>query len=231
MSSKLILVLGAGPRVGLNVVKKFADNGYKTVGVSRNPGEELSKVADLALSADFSKHESIKTIFDEVKSKVGVPNVVVYNGAANHGAKDPFDVSVEDFILDSNINIVSAYAALQQAIQAFKELPKGTPKTFIYTGNGLTHMNLPALMNNGMGKRAALYLIENAAQIHGDQGTRFYYADEREAGGAPVYGRIDGPAHGEFYYELASSEKTGPYEATFVKGKGYFDFEGGIGAK
>lgn len=80
MSSKIILVLGAGPRVGLSVVKQFAQKGYKTVGVSRTPGEELSKISDLALSADFSKHESIKTVFDEVKAKLGVPNVVVYNG-------------------------------------------------------------------------------------------------------------------------------------------------------
>ncbi len=84
MSSKVILVLGAGPNVGLSIVKHFSENGYKTTAVSRNPTAELSKIADLALSADFSKPESIKLIFDEVKSKLGVPNVVVYNGWLFH---------------------------------------------------------------------------------------------------------------------------------------------------
>lgn len=86
--------------------------------------------------------------------------------------KDPFSISVEDFIQDINVNVVSAYAALQQAIQAFKELPKGTPKTFIYTGNGLTHMTMPVLMNNGAGKRAALHLIENAVAVNKDEESR-----------------------------------------------------------
>lgn len=57
----------------------------------------------------------------------------------------------------------------------------------------------------------------------------FYYVDERKEDSSPAYGGIDGPAHGEFYYELATSESQGPFEATFVKGKGYVDLEGSIG--
>ncbi len=49
----------------------------------------------------------------------------------------------------------------------------------------------------------------------------FYYADERTKDGAPVFGDIDGDAHGEFFLQLADERKQGPWEATFVKGKGY----------
>lgn len=92
--------------------------------------------------------------------------------AANHMATDPFSISVENFIQDNNVNVVSAFSALQQAIQAFKELPNGTPKTFIYTGNGLTHMIMPKLMTAGVGKRAALCLVEHAVEVYKDSGIR-----------------------------------------------------------
>ena len=55
-----------------------------------------------------------------------------------------------------------------------------------------------------------------------DRGS-FYYADERKAGGAAVYGAIDGEAHGKFYVELSEKDQ-GPWLATFVKGTGYVDF-------
>lgn len=38
-------------------------------------------------------------------------------------------------------------------------------------------------------------------------------------------GGLDGPAHGEFYAQLAHSTKDIPWHATFVKGKGYVRFE------
>ena len=55
-------------------------------------------------------------------------------------------------------------------------------------------------------------------------GSRFYYADERTATGDVAGGKIDGEAHGEFYYELASAKTQGPWLGTFVKGKGYVEF-------
>lgn len=54
---------------------------------------------------------------------------------------------------------------------------------------------------------------------------RFYYADERTAEGAPVYNKIDGPAHGEFYVQLAKDDGKIPWLATFAKGHGYKDFQ------
>lgn len=53
----------------------------------------------------------------------------------------------------------------------------------------------------------------------------FYYADERNMDGSPAYGKIDGPAHGEFYLQLAKGDNDIPWLATFVKGHGYKQFE------
>jgi hypothetical protein len=56
--------------------------------------------------------------------------------------------------------------------------------------------------------------------------SRFYYADQRKADGDPIGTAISGLAHANFYYELAQRKEQGPWDATFVEGKGYVDFAG-----
>jgi len=80
MSSNVILVLGAGPNIGLQTIKYFSSKGFKTVAVSRNPTHEISSIADLAIKCDFSDPKTIAAIFAEVRSKIGIPNVVAHNG-------------------------------------------------------------------------------------------------------------------------------------------------------
>ena len=55
---------------------------------------------------------------------------------------------------------------------------------------------------------------------------RFFYADERTEDGQLKGMAVDGPAHGEFYLQLAKqSDENVPWQATFVKGKGYVSFK------
>lgn len=54
----------------------------------------------------------------------------------------------------------------------------------------------------------------------------FYFADERAPEGAAVGRVVSGEAAAEFYYELAGHKEQGPWDATFVKGKGYVEFDG-----
>ncbi|PVH85805.1 NAD(P)-binding protein, partial [Cadophora sp. DSE1049] len=226
--SNIILVLGAGPNVGIHITKYFSEKAYKTAAVARNPSEEVIKAADLVIKADFSDASNIKPIFDEVKEKLGIPNVVVYNAYANPmGATgDPFAIPLSEFVAGLNINMISPYAAMSEAISGFKELPKETLKTFIYTGNVCLHLVLPVALNLGLGKRGVGHMIENAVMLYEKEGYNFYFADERFADASPMYQSLNGDAHAEFYYELATKKEQAPWEATFVKGKGYVDFDG-----
>ena len=54
---------------------------------------------------------------------------------------------------------------------------------------------------------------------------RFFYADERNGDGSIKGMAIDGPAHGEFFAQLVTHEGKVPWDATFVKGKGFVKFE------
>ena len=56
-------------------------------------------------------------------------------------------------------------------------------------------------------------------------GYRFYYADERQANGGPTI-PVSGPAAGEAYVELAEKKEQGPWDYTFMEGKGYVEFKG-----
>lgn len=79
MASNIALILGAGPNTGLATVKYLSERGFKTIAVSRSPSEEISKAADIAIKADFSNPSAIKPVFEEVKAKIGIPNLVIYN--------------------------------------------------------------------------------------------------------------------------------------------------------
>lgn len=81
----------------------------------------------------------------------------------------------------------------------------------------------------GAGKNAMYYVIETAANIYGKAGKGqkgfWYVADERTEKGESVMGAISGPAHAEFFWELVNLKEQGPWNGTFVMGKGYKDFE------
>ena len=80
-TQNILLVLGAGPNVGRSIAQHFSKVGsYKTILVSRNPSTSIKESCDLVISADFEDAKCINGIFEEVKEKIGVPNVVVYNG-------------------------------------------------------------------------------------------------------------------------------------------------------
>jgi NAD(P)-dependent dehydrogenase (short-subunit alcohol dehydrogenase family) len=80
MSSKTVLLLGAGKMVGEAIAQHFFQNGYKVALASRSGNFPWdTKNSYLHVKADFENPSSIQGVFDEVKSKYGVPNVVVYN--------------------------------------------------------------------------------------------------------------------------------------------------------
>lgn len=78
--NKIVLIFGFGPRIGAGVARAFARNGYKVAVVSRSnkaiePGNDY-----LWIQADLSDAFSVEGVFTTVRSKLGIPSVVVYNG-------------------------------------------------------------------------------------------------------------------------------------------------------
>ena len=166
----------------------------------------------------------------------------LWAGAANtsNPPDDPLALQLADFRKGLNVNTLSPFVAAQQAAGGFAQLPASASKTFIYTGNILNTTIIPPLLDMGVGKTATAHIIQSAAAAYKDRGykqvlphnlvskgltvCRFYYADQRQADGKPVYNAIDGDAHAELFLELAEGKQQGPWQQTFVSGTGYKDF-------
>lgn len=84
-TSPVILILGSGPNIGKHVARAFAAKGYKVAQASRSLKEADSTADQVNISSDFSDPESIIKTFSKVKSLLGLPSVVVYNGKTTPG--------------------------------------------------------------------------------------------------------------------------------------------------
>jgi len=72
MAPNSILILGAGPRVGWSVARKFKDEGYQVAMGRRNPDTTQATDADiLPVAVDLTKRESVEEAFAEVKKSIG----------------------------------------------------------------------------------------------------------------------------------------------------------------
>ncbi|KAF2448471.1 NAD(P)-binding protein [Karstenula rhodostoma CBS 690.94] len=169
---KVVLILGAGARVGEHVARQFASQGYKVASASRSAKSPDNTSEAIHVEADLSNPESVSRVFSEVKASIGIPSVVVYNAAAATfgDAKNPVSLSLAEFTKSLNINTLSAYAAVQKAVQGFEQLPDTSSRTFIYTGNILNTTVMPGILDLGVGKAATSHIIQAAATAYSDRG-------------------------------------------------------------
>lgn len=177
-AKQVVLILGAGPRVGASVAEKFASIGYQVALASRSGSGSKTDKGFLSLKADFTKPESIPALFQAVKTEFhSAPSVVVYNAAALTPPPDndsALSISAESVASDLAVNTVSAYVAAQQALIGWATLPKDTKKSFIYTGNilNVSIVPMPMFLNVGMGKSASAFWIGVADATYAAKGYR-----------------------------------------------------------
>ena len=81
MTGPIVLVLGAGPNIGLNVVEAFTAKRFRVVTVSRSQQQHGPPSTILHLQVDLAKPEVVGGVFNTVKTTLGAqPSVVIYNG-------------------------------------------------------------------------------------------------------------------------------------------------------
>lgn len=71
------------------------------------------------------------------------------------------------------VNNTSVFAAAQQAVLGFAELPADAPKTFLYTGNILNVTPLPQFLESGAGKSASAHMMMAAAAEYKEKGFKY----------------------------------------------------------
>ena len=163
--SKILLILGAGPNIGSHLAKSFSSKGYKVATASRST-PKIDDGADLHVTVDLAKPETIPGVFEKVKKELGGEiGLVVYNAAlfSADPKDDPLSLftpsNIEKYHTSQTINGTSVFVSAHEAVKAFRNAPADAPKTFIFTGNILNLKTIPGMMNFGLGKAVPAYGI------------------------------------------------------------------------
>jgi NAD(P)-dependent dehydrogenase (short-subunit alcohol dehydrogenase family) len=189
MAAGIAVILGSGPRIGQVVAQKFQKEGYKVAVGSRKPdAESIEKEGFLPVTVDLASIDSVEAAFKEVIARLGVPNIVVYNGSPlltllcsfslnsdtitaaaltwPEDPNDPFTISPQTLEHNTAIIAIGHYTAMREALKGFRQLKDDVPKAFISTGNVTPFTPIPAGLSLGVGSAARVHMIDIATRSY-----------------------------------------------------------------
>ena len=82
-ANRVLLIFGAGPRLGKGVASKFYANGYKVALAARSLTNGQPEDDILHIQAELSDPQIVLRVFETTINTFGHPNVVVYNGGSS----------------------------------------------------------------------------------------------------------------------------------------------------
>jgi NAD(P)-dependent dehydrogenase (short-subunit alcohol dehydrogenase family) len=100
-ATPIVLILGSGANVGQHAARAFAEKGYRVALASRSAKEQESTSQQLNISSDFADPKSIYGVFAKVKTSLGLPTVVIYNGIARESSYIKFPLTPRSRIRDT----------------------------------------------------------------------------------------------------------------------------------
>ncbi len=158
IDNRHLLLVGAGPGLGLAVARRFAEGGYRVTLVARSAdglGRLAGSLADTGaqidtVAADASDPESLGARIAELYREQDAPGLIVYNAVM--GAPDQLmSSSIEHLQTAYTVDVISAIVVTQVAAPAMRAAGSGT---IIVTGGGFADHPIPALATVSLGKAA-----------------------------------------------------------------------------
>jgi short-subunit dehydrogenase len=213
--SRHLLLLGAGPGLGMAVARRFAEGGYRVTLVARSTDGLLALADSLAgtgaqihtAAADASDPEGLRARMIELYSQQGAPGLIIYNAVM--GAPDTLLTStVEHLQTAYAVDVIGAIVVTQVAAAAMRAAGSGT---IIVTGGGFADHPIPALATVSLGKAA---LRSAATMLGADLASDGIRVATLTIAGQIVAGTAFDPEHiAARYWEVAHSD--GPWQAEF----------------
>src|SRR6185295_7655594 len=156
MSSKICVVVGAGPGLGLAVAKRFGREGYLVALVARRADrleeyrQELAKagVEGRPFAADAGDAASLTTAFEAICDSLGDPEVLIYNAAVLKPGT-PSTLAEGELVDAFRVNVAGALVAAQQVLPGMRKQGGGT---LLFTGGGLALEPWPQYASLAVGK-------------------------------------------------------------------------------
>jgi short-subunit dehydrogenase len=158
IDSRHLLLVGAGPGLGMAVARRFADGGYRVTLVARSTDRLRDLVDGLAatgaridtVAADASDPEGLRVRMSELYRQPGAPGLIIYNAVM--GAPDQLlSSSVEHLQTAYAVDVIGAIVVTQVAAPVMRAAGSGT---IIVTGGGFADHPMPALATVSLGKAA-----------------------------------------------------------------------------
>jgi short-subunit dehydrogenase len=153
-----LLLVGAGPGLGMAVARRFAEGGYRVTLVARS-SDGLGKLAESlsdtgaqvdTAAADASDSEGLRARIAELYNQPGAPGLIIYN-AVMGAPDDLLSSSAEHLQTAYAVDVVGAIVVTQVAAPAMRAAGSGT---IIVTGGGFADYPIPALATISLGKAA-----------------------------------------------------------------------------
>jgi short-subunit dehydrogenase len=132
---ELVVVVGAGPRLGRAIAAAFAERAVSVVLIARTEQRLRETVANIAgagyLAADVTDERALRSAFDSIRERYGDPAVLIHNPSTAFEApatETPLHVLMDGFRLAAGSLLVAA----QQVAPGMRKAGHGT---ILVTGN------------------------------------------------------------------------------------------------
>jgi short-subunit dehydrogenase len=210
-----MLLVGAGPGLGLAVARRFAVGGYRVTLLARKAdrmGELAQSLDDTGaeidtIEADASDSDDLRARMTELYGSDGAPGVVIYNAVM--GAPDRLMSSTAAHLQTAYaVDVIGAIVIAQVAAPAMRAAGFGT---IVVTGGGFADHPIPALATVSLGKAA---LRAAATMLGADLGPDGIRVATLTIAGQIVAGTAFDPERiAERYWEVVQTD--GPWQAEF----------------
>jgi short-subunit dehydrogenase len=215
IDNRHLLLVGAGPGLGMAVARRFAEGGYRVTLVARST-DGLRDLADgLAdtgaqidtVAADASEPEGLRARIGELYNDQGGPGLIIYNAVM--GSPDTLlSSSVEHLQTAYSVDVIGAIVVTQVVAPAMRAAGSGT---IIVTGGGFADYPIPALATVSLGKaalRSAATMLGADLEPDGIRVATLTIAGQIAAGTA-----FDPESIAKRYWDVVHSD--GPWQAEF----------------
>ncbi len=215
IDNRHLLLVGAGPGLGLAVARRFAEGGYRVTLAARSAdglGHLAGSLADTGaqietIAVDASDPEGLGARMAELYNEQGAPGLIIYNAVM--GAPDQLlSSSVEHLQTAYAVDVISAIVVTQVVAPAMRAAGSGI---IIMTGGGFADHPIPALATVSLGKaalRSAATMLGADLEPDGIRVATLTIAGQIVAGTA-----FDPVRIAERYWEVVHSD--GPWQAEF----------------
>jgi short-subunit dehydrogenase len=210
-----LLLVGAGPGLGMAMARRFAEGGYRVTLVARSTDtldELASTLSDTGtqidkISADAGDPDGLGVRIGALYRSHGAPGLIIYNAVM--GAPDQLlSSSVDHLQAAYAVDVIGAIVVAQVAAPAMRAAGSGT---IIVTGGGFADHPIPALATVSLGKaalRSAATMLKADLEADGIRVATLTIAGQIVAGTSFDPARI-----AERYWEVVHSD--GPWQAEF----------------